>query len=290
MLSMTGFGHAERSFEGFDIAVDVKTVNSRYFDFKPKLPRELNGFESDLRELSQKYVTRGRVDLSVELRVRNAHQLQLDESLLESYLHLAEVLAQKGVQGGMTVQNLLAVPGMVVTRTSGELPGSLQESLAAVAEEALQMLLESRQREGLSLQVELKQRLELFSKAVFHIGGAADRIAEHYREKLTRRVTELWQGPEIDEARLAQEIIYYVEKADVTEELARLRSHIGQFQEQLELVDGVSVGKKLDFLCQELNREVNTILSKASVVEISELGIEAKAEIEKIREQVQNVE
>ncbi|UCF38185.1 MAG: YicC family protein [Acidobacteriota bacterium] len=290
MYSMTGYGHSERSFEGCDVLVDIRTVNGRYFDFKPRLGRELLPLQNELKELVHERVSRGRVELTIDLRLKGESQLELNVELVENYLEISRQLNQLGVSGDVSVAHLLTVPGVVIARTGEEVTDSIRDEVFEVVEDAVESLVDSRRREGQSLLVELRERLGLLRQYVSQVEGHTADIAEHYREKLSERVRDAAADLAVDDGRLTQEIIFYVERSDISEELARLYSHIDQFEHMLGDEFGRPVGKKLDFLCQELNREGNTLLAKAAVAAISEIGVELKALIEAIREQVQNVE
>lgn len=290
MNSMTGYGHSERSFERCDVSVDIRSVNGRYFDFKPRLGRELLPLQNELKDLIHEQVSRGRVELAVDLRLKGESQLELNAELVENYIEIARRLNHLGVTGELSVEQLLIAPGVVVARTGEEVTDSIREEVFEVVEEALSDLVDSRRREGQSLLVELRERMGLLREYVAQIAVHAADISSYYRERLSERARNAAADIAIDDSRLAQEIIFHVERADISEELTRLYSHIDQFEGLLGDDFGQSIGKKLDFLCQELNREGNTLMSKAGVVAISEIGVELKALIEAIREQVQNVE
>ena len=217
-------------------------------------------------------------------------QLELNDALVKNYLDLADKLRSEGVQGDVSLQDLLNLPGVCVPRRDGFTTESIGEGIVGAVREAVDQVLEARRVEGNALRAELEERLSLLACHVDSVAVYADGISEYYQQKLDARLKELLNEYELDESRLAQEVFYYVEKSDITEEIARLRSHFDRFSEYLVESERGPVGKALDFLCQEMNREINTILSKTAVVEISRIAIEAKGEIEKIREQVQNVE
>ncbi len=290
MLSMTGFGHARRSLEEAEIVVDIKTVNGRYFDFKARLARELIDLEPLLKSEVQKSVARGRVDVFVDLQVKSAWQVELNRGLLESYLRIAERLRALGVGGELAVSDLISIPGLVSVGGEWARSETLRAALLEAVREAVSRLLESREVEGQAIRRELAKRVEALDRLATRIGDGAERVRTHYREKLDRAVSEHTGDLSFDEGRLAQELLFYVERADISEEIERFRIHLNRFKSCLESPGDAPVGKNLDFLCQELNREVNTMLAKAGLGDVSETAVEAKAEVERIREQVQNVE
>lgn len=287
MKSMTGFGHAERAFDAIQISVDIKTTNGRYLDMNLRLPRELSVLEGEVRKEIQNRLSRGRVEGYINLNVGAGDQYQLDEPTVQNYLTLAQKARASLGEGVINLLTLFQLPGVIRPRQFE----SSEESLRAVLEvvrEALDMVESTRSVEGASLKAELEKRLQNLEQVVDQVAAGTHRISDYYRDKLTQRVHDLLRERAVDENRLAQEVLYYAERYDVSEEISRLRSHINRFRQYLDQSE--HVGKNLDFLCQEMNREMNTVLSKSPVAGLSEIGVEGKAEIEKIREQVQNVE
>lgn len=290
MKSMTGFGHAEGSVDKFDITVDIKTVNSRYFDFKPKLPRELASLESEFRHLIQEKLKRGRIDLFVDLKPTEGGQLEINESMVDSYLQVAEKLMEKGVGGTLHVYNLMNLPGVLVSTVHRITSGEDMEKILEILSEAVSRVDETRCSEGESLKADLAERLDTISSAIPVIESKLENIKEIFERRFTLKMRELAQDLAVDQQRMAQELVYYIEKSDVTEELIRLKSHIQRFRDFLGKSETQMTGKNLDFLCQEMNREANTILAKSPLPEVTDAAVKIKGEIERIREQVQNVE
>jgi uncharacterized protein (TIGR00255 family) len=290
MKSMTGFGHAERSLEEMEILVEVRTLNSRYLDIKPRLPNGVSEIEPALRAEIQKQILRGRVDLNLELKPKSIDQISLNASLLQNYLALVDQVREQGVEGEIDVAGLLSFPGVLVAKSLHLGSEEYPKEILQVVREALQNVVAARTAEGEILRRELERRLKSLEAQIAEISDTADEAVEHYREKLLKRIEELSLEVELNEQRLAQELVYYVEKSDISEEISRLKSHISRFHRYLKEGESSSVGKSLDFLCQEMNREINTILSKSNHLRASEIALESKTEIEKIREQVQNVE
>ena len=290
MYSMTGFGHAQRSLEKMDIAVHIKTTNGRYLDIDVRLPRELILLEAEIRSLLRSHLNRGRGETRVSVTLKSSNQYEVDEILAQNYIAMAKEISASGAAGELDVATLLHFPGVVKARESGYSSPEISRAVLDVFQEALQHLLKLRQAEGEALRADLQNRIEALEQFVEQIGQQAERVEGYYRDRLKRRLRELSTEQAVDENRLAQELLFYVERCDISEELSRLRSHIEQFRNFLKASDHGGVGKSLDFLCQEMNREMNTALSKATLPELSRIGVAGKAEVEKIREQVQNVE
>lgn len=289
MKSMTGFGQASVSNRLADIEVQVKTLNSRYLDVQSNLPRDILGIELELQREIASVLHRGHVDLWIEIRGRAGGLAQINQDQVHAYLEASRELSRLGLSGELDVRTVLTLPDVFSTR------GDKQARLEALTEDvheclrgALEQVLSHREAEGRALLEEITNRLANLSEAVRDIEGSAETIAEYQRQRLTERLGSMQDFPPVDESRLAQEVALFAERGDISEEIARLRSHIQRFQELLSKHE--PIGRSLDFLCQELNREINTILAKAGRVEISQVAVEAKAEIERIREQVQNVE
>lgn len=290
MNSMTGYGHVSKSLGELDVEIDLRTLNSRYFDFRPRLGKELSHLEAELKKEIQRRLIRGRVELSLEARPRASDQLELNIALAKNYLNLAGRLREEGIKGDVSLHDLLNLPGVCIPKTDRFSSESISQGIVGAVGEAMDQVLEARRSEGAALKSDLQKRLRRLFKHLDAVESSAEGISEFYQEKLGVRLEELLGGHELDESRLAQEVFYYVEKSDITEEITRLRSHLERFSKYLDESEQGTVGKALDFLCQEMNREVNTILSKSVAVDISGIAIEAKSEVEKIREQVQNVE
>lgn len=289
MQSMTGFAHTTISWRNLEISIDIKAVNGRFLDPVVRLPRELMPIEADIRKQIQGRISRGRVEVHINLNTATAGQ-EVSQAAVENYRRIAEDLRQMGVEGALDVRTLLQLPGVLsspqIDPESEELTGAVTRGITA----ALDHLVVARRLEGATIRQDLTQRVERMSTLVAQIRQATGEVKSYYTEKLRQRLTEISTGTvNVDENRLAQELIYYVERSDISEEMSRLETHLDRFAEHLKS-DSDDVGKNLDFLCQELNREITTTLSKSPAAGLSHLGVEAKAEIERIREQVQNVQ
>jgi uncharacterized protein (TIGR00255 family) len=291
--SMTGFGRAEVSTDLCTITVEARTVNHRHLDLALRLPRTLASLEPRVRRALQQSLERGRVDLNVQLGAGNAGSLSrvaIDAALAREYAERARTLAAElGLEGAPSLTWVLERAG-VVRLEEPELPDAdaLWPTLDSVLTRAIDMLVQQRVTEGAAMTAELRAlRTELAS----HVDALTLRApagAARREERLRERIKALVEGVGVDEARILTEAAMWAEKSDVAEELARLRAHLDQLG--LTLDKGGPVGRPLDFLLQELNREVNTVASKADDLELSQIAIAAKGVLEKMREQVQNLE
>ncbi len=290
MHSMTGFGLASEGWPEVEISIEVRTVNSRYLDLRSRLPKEAQNLEAGIRDRVQSAMARGRVEVTLALEMRSNQLWQLNETLLRGYQQAAAQAADLGVPGELRIEQILQLPGILQAAELDLSQEELQERVLEVLDVALKKLIESRQREGEALGRDILERLLLMTELVDAISAQAGDLSERYREKLEKRIATLRIDGSFDEGRLAQEICYYAERADISEEVTRLTAHIARFRELLETREEAQMGRNLDFLCQEMNREINTIASKASKAQIAEFAVEGKVVIEKIREQVQNVE
>jgi len=292
MKSMTGFGRGAFSSEAFGVTVEIKTVNNRYLDIHLRLGQELSAIEMIVRKRVGARLSRGRVDLNINFDRTGAATYEVNRPLIAGYVKaLREIKEELGLAGEIDVNSLARVPGAL---TAGR--DSFDEQNMAGVESALDQALDSleqmRESEGAALAAEMRVRVAKIEAEVPIIEDAAAGLADSYRQRLQKRVTELIargsQAVELDAGRLAQEVAYLADRSDISEELARLRSHLEQFRSSID-ADG-EVGKRLDFLLQELNREANTVLSKSTEIAIKDSALAIKAEVEKLREQVQNVE
>lgn len=288
---MTGFGRCEIASEERKIIVEMKAVNHRYCDMTIKLPKKLNFFEVAIRNLLKEYVVRGKVDVFITYEdfTKAKECVKYNEDIARDYFNNLEKLANTfQLKNDVSVQALSKYPDVFTleeqTIDEEEIWGQLEEVLRKAAEN----FLEARMQEGEHLKEDISKKLDEMSGIVEKIEVRAPEIVEEYRKRLTDKVYELLGGTKIDENALATELIIYADKICVDEETVRLKSHIKNMKASLELEE--SVGRKLDFIAQEMNREANTILSKASDLEVSNYAIDLKTGIEKIREQIQNIE
>ncbi|MDD5544593.1 MAG: YicC family protein [Acidobacteriia bacterium] len=298
IFSMTGFGQGQVSGDDFVLAVTLKTVNHRFFDVSLRLPQEFQCFENRIKNLLKQRLVRGSVSAAVNLEKSGEVEAKLNQPLAAAYLRAAqEMKSQFNLSSDVSVDTLLRLPNVVVMGNGnfveeGPLREKYQTPLEQALEAALAQVNEMRTREGAQLEQDLKQRTMAIADRVELIDAAVRSGEDALFEKLTADVSRMTADANLDRGRLAQEVAYLAEKSDVTEEITRLRSHLQQFLEMLK-AEG-EIGKKLDFLLQEMQREANTILSKTASVpgparQAGDHGIAIKAEIEKLREQVQNV-
>jgi uncharacterized protein (TIGR00255 family) len=297
--SMTGYATARGEFEGWTIRVSVKSVNHRFLDVKLRIPDSLEPYEHRLRQVVRGRILRGHLDVHVSMEPGEAAPVHVNRELLKAYVSAAEDLRkQTGGTRELDTVSLLRLPG-VITGLASALPETdeAQEELGKVLEsylhETLTKLDEMRRVEGRHLTDELRARVAKINEEADQVRELVGRLRPAFSRRLEARLKELLNGTNIEPARLAQEAALLAERSDISEELDRLRSHLQQFT---KLLDGAGeMGKKLDFLLQEMHREANTMLSKtpgveSEALEITGLALEIKAEIEKLREQVQNIE
>jgi uncharacterized protein (TIGR00255 family) len=290
--SMTGFGRGEREAGGLLITADVRTVNHRFLDVRIKLPPESTPLESDLRRRIGKHVRRGRVELSISLQRGNGTgDVRVNQSLVRGYLAAARAVQKEtGLTGDVPLSMLLQLPGALkVESARPSLSRSECTAVGAAVEDALQALSDMRGREGTVLARDLGRRIVSIRRATAAIRRRASGLSARKAQRLRKKIRDLASGVDVDPARLAQEVAILADRADIEEELVRLDAHLDAIEDLLARGKG-SRGKELDFLTQELNRETNTIHSKAGDLSITRAALGIKAEIEKIREQVQNIE
>ena len=289
--SMTGFGRAEVSAESCKVTVEMKSVNHRYLDVNMKMPKKLNFFEASIRNLLKEYIQRGKVDLfiSYEDLSENSVNITYHKEVAAEYVsYLQQMAADFSLENDIRVSSLARFPE-VMTLDDVEIDEEgVWKSLEKAIRGAAEGFVESRIKEGENLCKDLISKLDEMLEAVDFIKVRSPQIIEEYKKRLTDKVQEMLQDAKVDEARLVTEVTIFADKVCVDEELVRLRSHIQTTKNTL--LEGGGIGRKLDFLAQEMNREANTILSKANDLEISNKGIELKTAIEKVREQIQNIE
>ena len=292
MKSMTGYGKAMVAGDDFAVSVDLKTVNNRFLDIHLRVGSELAALEPGIKKRITTRLSRGRVDVTISLERAAQMVYELNRPLIAGYVNALKQLQQDfDIAGELDINVLARIPGALQPARNG-IDDRIVNAVDEAVDQALAELERMREQEGETLKAELRERVNKIESVVPTIEAAAAGLAEAYRVRLQKRIGELLnrggQVVEIDPARLAQEVAYLADRSDVSEEMVRLRSHLTQFQEALDAPG--EAGKMLDFLLQELNREANTTLSKSTDLVIKEAGLAIKAEVEKLREQVQNVE
>lgn len=290
--SMTGFGRGVAQSEQYKVTVELKSVNNRYLEVAVHAPKLILFLESTIKNQVAQFAERGKVDVFIQLENigESSQQLKVDKNLACAYVEaISEIQSAAGLPSKLTVENLLGLPGLFSMEKPEDNLEDIEAVLLAALAEALSGFAAMRRLEGERLAADLLKRRESVCALVQQIDGLSEQVVQDYQAKLFERINELLSDKvAIDEARLANEVAYFADHACINEELVRLVSHLAQLEELLQ--KDAAVGRKLDFLMQEINREVNTIGSKANYLQINRLVIEAKSELEKIREQIQNIE
>lgn len=291
-ISMTGFGRGEYKDDNYYFLVECKTINHKYSDINIRLPRKISFLEDKARNLVKDYVKRGRADLYIKFDLLGSEDVSLkfDEGLAIQYLEILNNIKNKfGLIDDISVMNIAKLPEIIKTEEKEEDEDLVWSMLKEALEGALINLKDMRTEEGQKLAEDIKMRCDLLNNYIEEIEKYSYNVVIDYKEKLTNRISEILENPSIiDENRLAQEVAIYADKSSITEEIVRFKSHIIQLKNTVSKQE--SIGRKIDFLIQEMNRETNTIGSKSSDLNITNLVVEVKSELEKIREQIQNIE
>lgn len=289
--SMTGYGRSEKIVGGRDIAVEIRSVNHRYFDYSSRISRGYGFLDAKLKTFLQNRIARGKIDLyvSVETLESADAEVMVNHSLAKGYIEaLKELQSRYGLRDDISVMKVARYSDLFTVRQAPEDEDEIWAAVSEVAETAFSAFSAMRQAEGSHLKEDFLNRTNTVLELVSKVEKRSPQTVSEYRQKLLQRLHEILSDANIDEQRVLTEAAVFADKVSVAEETVRLRSHISQFYSMLE--SGESIGRKLDFLVQEMNREANTIGSKCVDAEIAHLVVDIKAEIEKIREQVQNVE
>ncbi len=289
--SMTGFGRCEHHQGDRKFTVEMKAVNHRYFDVNIKMPKKFNFFEAEIRNTLKKYVQRGKIDLFITYEDYSEENVALkyNEEIAGEYLKYYRQMAETfGLENDIRVSALGRCPEVFTMEEQDVDEEALWATLEVALQGACSQFVGAREREGEALKKDILDKLEIMEENVTLIEERYPQIVAEYRKKLEDKVRELLEDSQIDENRLASEVVLFADKICTDEETVRLKSHISTMREALLHGDGV--GRKLDFIAQEMNREANTILSKANDLATSNIAIDLKTDIEKVREQVQNIE
>lgn len=288
--SMTGYGKSNMSKNLREYQVEIKSVNHRYLDVSVKMPRSLSYLEEEIKKAVSANVTRGKVDVFITFNNNSleGRDIKINTEIARMYIKELRGLAEsEGIVADIPVTEISKLPDVLMIQNNQD-DETLKNELLEVTNEAIENLVRTRKTEGEKIAQDLLARIQDIEEKVKKISSLSTGLIDEYVVKLNTRIKELLQDQEIDEARLAQEVVIYADKCSIEEEVTRLNSHIYQFRELLN--SNEAVGKKLDFMIQEMNRETNTIGSKANNLEITNEVINMKTQLENIREQVQNIE
>lgn len=291
VMSMTGFGRGYVEREGRRLLLELKGVNHRFLDISMRLPKSLGSLEDPLKRRLQEKLTRGHVDvyLKYQNEAEGSKAVTVDEALLAAYLSsLKRIRKQHGLKDDVTLSTVLRMPDVITAEGAEEDEELLKEILFEAADMALAGMARMREAEGERLKADMLIKLEGMVKELSVIEQRSPLVVQEYRDKLRARITELTEGTALDEQRFNTEVAFMADRGSIDEEIVRFKSHVKHFSDTLK--SNGAIGRKLDFIVQEMNREVNTICSKAADMAITNAGIALKGEIEKLREQVQNIE
>jgi len=289
--SMTGFGRGKSQTDGMECLVEIKTVNHRYSDVYIKIPRQISFLEDKVREVVSKSVSRGKADVFISFDdfSEDSKSILIDESLANAYVNTVRQLKEKySLQDDISVSLIARFPDVLKVEKVEQDEEKIWKLLSEALDSAINSLISMRQIEGEGLKNSILEKTDFIENIVKEIGIRAPEVVKEYKCKLENRIKEMMEQQVIDENRMATEMAIFADRCSIDEELVRLSSHINQLRETLRTGD--SVGRKLDFLIQEMNREINTIGSKANDLSITKFVVEIKSELEKIREQIQNIE
>ncbi len=293
MFSMTGYGRATAENTLCSITIEMKSINNRYLDIYVRMPRQIMRLEEKVKDMIKQEIQRGKLDVFVTLILKDGvdKKLTLNRRLAEEYITIArEVENQFSLSGGIRTMDLLKFPDVIAVAENEFDEQEILELLNTATRQAVSEMVEMRKKEGQALSKDISARCKILSENILHIESFADTLEEEYQEKLMENMTVLLQkmSQNIDEQRIIQEAAILADRSSITEEIIRFKSHIAQLLDSLEKSE--PIGRKLDFIIQEMNREVNTIGSKSDKINILDKVVMLKSELEKIREQVQNIE
>ena len=292
LKSMTGFGRGEAVVNGRRFSAEIKTVNNRYRDLVVRLPRTLQAIEEEVRSQIATVIQRGRVEATLQMEKEGVElelELELNRPLVRSYLRIFKQMSEEfGIEGKVRAEDLCQMKDVVLVKPEELDPAVAKDAFREALGQALEACDSMRMKEGRALRAEFLKRLALIEEHLKEVGNRAGFVVEDYRRRLRQKVEQVSKGIPLDENRLIQEVALFADRCDMTEELVRAESHLEQFRSYLNPEE--AVGRRLDFLLQEINREITTMSAKASDSMISARAVEIKAELEKVREQVQNVE
>lgn len=291
LRSMTGYGRSQKILNGRDILVEIRSVNHRYYEYSSRIPRSYSYIDEKLKALLKSGISRGKVEASVTINNIEGRDIVIgiNKSAAEGYIAaLRSVSDELGLKDDLKLSNLIKLPDIFTVQKAPDNEEQLWEEVSLVASEALEAFISMRCSEGERLKADVLEKAANIEKSICEVERLSPVTVENYRNKLRSKLEEILESRDIDEQRILTEAAVFAEKIAVDEETVRLRSHIAQLRTMLDSAE--AVGRKLDFLVQEMNREVNTIGSKAQDLNVARVVVDMKAEIEKIREQIQNIE
>ena len=291
MLSMTGYGRGAKNIDGRDLTIELKSVNHRFLDLSFRMPRSFAYLEDALRQLMQSRLSRGHIDVFVTYRNlrEDSKAVTVDKALLNAYVAaMQEMSEHTGLENDARLTYYAKFPEVLRVDEAEEDREALKELALACMNDAIDELIAMREKEGARMGEDIEMRLKNIEVFTAGVKERAPLVVEEYREKLTQRVTEIMEGKEIDLARITQEVAIFTDRVNIDEEIARMHSHLKGMRDAM--ASDQSIGRRLDFIVQEMNREANTMGSKASDITLVNHVVNLKSEIEKIREQVQNIE
>ena len=289
--SMTGFGRSTYENEGREYIIEIKSVNNRFTDINIKMPRNLNYLEEKIRKQILSNISRGKVEVSIQLNNNSdlGKKINLNTDIAKKYVEELKKLSEEtNIIDNINIMDVARFPDVLNIRIDEEAEEVIEKELFTALDSAIDSFLDMRQKEGSKIKVDLENRIEVIKQKIEQISSISAGLVDEYVVKLETRIKELLKTDVVDQTRLAQEVVIYSDKCSVEEEITRLKSHISQFLNLLN--ENIAIGKKLDFLIQEMNRETNTIGSKANNLEITNFVVDIKTELENIREQIQNRE
>lgn len=291
LKSMTGYGRTQKILNGRDILVEIRSVNHRYYEYSSRVPRTYSYIDEKLKSLLKQKVSRGKVDVNVSINNIEGRdtEIAINKGVAEGYVNaLRSVAVELSLDDDITLSKLIKLPDIFNVQKTPDDEEQVWNDVAEVAGEALERFIEMREKEGEKLRTDVLEKTSLILEMVSRVEEISPKTTENYRNRLYQKLSEILDGKDIDNQRIVTEAAIFAEKIAVDEETVRLRSHISQLTDLLD--SGDAIGRKLDFIVQEMNREVNTIGSKAQDLNITKLVVDMKAELEKIREQIQNIE
>ena len=289
--SMTGFGRSTYENEVREYIIEIKSVNNRFTDINIKMPRNLNYLEEKIRKQILSNISRGKVEVSIQLNNNSdlGKKINLNTDIAKKYVEELKKLSEEtNIIDNINIMDVARFPDVLNIRIDEEAEEVIEKELFTALDSAIDSFLDMRQKEGSKIKVDLENRIEVIKQKIEQISSISAGLVDEYVVKLETRIKELLKTDVVDQTRLAQEVVIYSDKCSVEEEITRLKSHISQFLNLLN--ENIAIGKKLDFLIQEMNRETNTIGSKANNLEITNFVVDIKTELENIREQIQNIE